>query len=57
MVMTSPAFNVDLRVALRIDDSPIIEFVAQTGVDTLDVAVPLRACGRDRSGLEAYGQS
>jgi hypothetical protein len=55
--MTSPAFNDDLRVAQRIDDSPIIEFVAQTGVDTLDVAVPLRACGRDRSGLEAYGQS
>ncbi len=55
--MTSTAFNDDLRVAQRIDDSPIIEFIAQTGVERLDVAVPLWACGRDRSGLEAYGQS
>jgi hypothetical protein len=55
--MTSPAFNDDLRVAQRIDDSTSMEFVAQMGVERLDVAVPLWACGRDRSGLEAYGQS
>ncbi len=50
-------FNDDQRIGQRINDSTIIEFVAQTGVDRLDVAVPLCACGRDRSGLEAYGQS
>jgi hypothetical protein len=55
--MTSPAFNDDLRVAQRIDDSTSMEFLAQMGVERLDIAVPLWACGRDRSGLKAYGQS
>ena len=53
--MTSPAFNDDLRVAQRIDES--MEFVPQTGVERLDGALLLWACGRDRSGLEAYGLS
>ena len=47
IVVTSPALDHDLSLLQLIEEFPVQQLVAQTGVEALDVTVLPRAAGRD----------
>src|SRR4029450_7602275 len=47
IVVTPPALDHDLSLLQRIEDLPVQQFVAQAGVEALDVPVLPRAAGRE----------
>ena len=55
VVVTSPAFDDDLRLAQRIEDLAVEQLVAQPGIKTLDEAVLPRTAWRDVGGLCSDG--
>src|SRR3954465_1180844 len=55
IVVTAPALDDDLRLAQRVEDLAIEQFVAQTRIEALDKAVLPWAARRDVGGLRADG--
>src|SRR3982074_2293544 len=55
VVVTTPAFNDDLRLPQRVEDLAIEQLVAQPGIKTLDEPVLPRTARRDVGGLCADG--
>src|SRR3954463_1094889 len=55
IVVTAPALDDDLRLAQRVEDLAIEQFVAQARIEALDKAVLPWAARRDVGGLRADG--
>src|SRR4030081_949792 len=55
VVVTTPAFNDDLRLPQRVEDLAIEQLVAQPGIKTLDEPVLPRTARRDVGGLCSDG--
>src|SRR3954468_22974267 len=53
IVVTAPALDDDLRLAQRVEDLAIEQFVAQARIEALDKAVLPWAARRDVGGLRA----
>src|SRR5258708_33766892 len=51
VIVPSPTLDDDLGLAQRVEDLAIKQFVAQSGIKTLDKAVLPRAARRDVAGL------
>src|SRR3954467_5855034 len=51
LVVTAPALDDDLRLAKRVEDLAIEQFVAQARIEALDKAILPRAARRDVGGL------
>src|SRR5438067_7223456 len=55
LVVTTPAFDDDLRFPQRVEDLAIEQLVAQPGIETLDEPILPRTARRDVGGLCSDG--